>query len=446
LKQSQLLICVLLLGGCQTYAPAPLPIAPNVLASPDRNAIARDAATIERPYLRPATIDLEAPLDGNAVATLAVLGNPDLKALRQSAGVTDAQVFAARLLPDPTLNLGVGNVLSGPDPLTDLVGALGFDLNALRSRSVQIAQARAAAEQVRLDLAWSEWQTAGAARIQAVRALSFDRILALQIATQKSAQSLFRRTERAASRGDIAGDQLQTARASVADAEDKARTSENDLVTARLELARLLGLPPTTVLRLADVSETDVPLDSERLFAVARSNRTDIKALEAGYQSQEGALRKAILDQFPTLNLTMTANRDTSGNMIVGPALDFTLPLWNRNRGGIAIEKATREALRSEYDARLFQARAEIAVAVSGIEGARRQRDAARRDLLSVERFATASRSAALRGDIAASVAEAADQALRDKQLFLAQSEQSISEQMIALELLTGTPREAWTQ
>jgi outer membrane protein TolC len=446
LKQSRLLICVLLLGGCQTYAPAPLAMAPDVLAPPDRNAIARDASTIDRPYLRPATIDLNAPLDGNAVATLAVLGNPDLKALRQSAGVTDAQVFAARLLPDPTLNLGVGNVLSGPDPLADLVGALGLDLNALRNRSVQIAQARAAAEQVRLDLAWSEWQTAGAARIQAVRALSFDRILALQTATQTNAQSLFRRTERAASRGDIAGDQLQTARASLADAEDKARTSENDLVTARLELARLLGLPPKTVLRLADLAATDVPLDSDRLFAVARSNRADIKALEAGYQSQEAALRKAVLDQFPTLNLTMTANRDPSGNVIVGPALDFTLPLWNRNRGGIAIEKATREALRSEYDARLFQARAEIAVAVSGIESARRQRDAARRDLPSVERFATASRAAALRGDIAASVAEAAEQALRDKQLFLAQGEQSISEQMIALELLTGTPREAWTQ
>ena len=62
------------------------------------------------------------------------------------------------------------------------------------------------------------------------------------------------------------------------------------------------------------------------------------------------------------------------------------------------------------------------------------------------KRYAEATRRAATRGDLPLATAETAEQALRDKQILLAQSDQAIAEQMIALELLTGTLREAWTQ
>jgi outer membrane protein, heavy metal efflux system len=35
------------------------------------------------------------------IATIAVLHNPDLKAVRATVGVAQAQAFAAGLLPDP---------------------------------------------------------------------------------------------------------------------------------------------------------------------------------------------------------------------------------------------------------------------------------------------------------------------------------------------------------
>ena len=424
----RLFLPLLLLGGCAAYTPDPLETAPTARA---------DLAAVD--------IDLAQPLDGTAVATLAVLANPDLRAARARAGIAGAQVFAARLLPDATLSLGVSQVLAGPDPLLDLTSALGFDLNTLRTRGVRLAQTRAAAQQVRLDLAWSEWQTAGQARLQAVRIVALERSVTLAAASRDTARSLLDRTTRAAGRGDLAADQVQTARLAAADAEVKARASEKDLATARFELTRLLGLPPSTILRLAPVIDRDRPLDPTKLFDIARTSRTDLRALEAGYTAQEAAVRKAVLDQFPTLGLNIGSSRDTSGNVIVGPSVDFTLPLWNRNRGGIAIERATRAALKAEYDARLFQTRAEIAAAVAGITIARRQRDAVLRDLPSAHRYAEATRRAAARGDLSIATAETAEQADRDKQVLLLQSEQDIAEQMIALELLTGTLREAWT-
>jgi cobalt-zinc-cadmium efflux system outer membrane protein len=153
-------------------------------------------------------------------------------------------------------------------------------------------------------------------------------------------------------------------------------------------------------------------------------------------------VHKAVLDQFPKLDLTINASRDTSGNKLLGPAVGFTLPLWNRNRGGIALERATRDALKAEYEVRLFEARAEIAAAVGGIDVARRQRSDILSGLPVLERFVEASTHAARRGDLSPASAATAAQALRDKQTQLARSAQDIQAQWIALELLTGSPLE----
>lgn len=444
MKSLLVMLALFGLAGCATYAPQPLATDPAVLSAPVAAVLTRDAAAIERPYLTPATIDLSRPLDPNAIATLAVIANPDLKAQRLRAGVSDAQLFAARLLPDPTFSIGANKVLAGPDRLLDIASALGLDINTLRTRGVRLAQARAQVRQVRLDLAWAEWQTAGKARIQAVRIQGLERSLALATVSRDATQSLLDRNLRAAGRGDISADQVQAARVGAFDSAVRLRTAERDLTAARFELTRLIGLPPSWPLTITPLTVPPAPPSAETLFAIARDNRTDLHALRAGYDAQEAAVHKAVLDQFPTLGLTVNANRDSAGNALLGPAVNLTVPLWNRNRGGIAIERATRGALKAEFDARLFQTRADIAAAVGGIAVARRQRDAVLRDLPALQKFAAANRRAASRGDLSIATAETAEQALRDKQALLAQADQDLSEQTIALEILTGTPMEDW--
>jgi outer membrane protein TolC len=436
----------LLLAGCATYRPLPLDESPPALSSPVLAVLAQDATTIDRPFLAPERIDFAQPLDPGAIAVLAVLGNPDLKAARVRAGVADAQAFAAGLLPDPTFSFGLDPVLSGPDMMLGITSSLGLDVNALRTRGVTRQQARAEARKVRLDLAWSEWQTSGQARLQAARIVALERQVGLDQQSRDSTQAMLDRILRAAGRGDIAGDQLQGARVAAFDAAERLRTDEKDLGAARMELSKLMGFPPERAISLAAPPLPPPPPDTPTLFAIAQQRRTDLQALKAGYAAQEAAVHKAVLDQFPTLDLTVNANRDTAGNVTVGPAVSFTLPLWNRNRGGIAVERATRAALKTEYEARLFQTRAEIAAAVEGVRISRRQREAALATLPAARRFAEANRRAADRGDLSLATAATAEQAYRDKELQLAQAERDIAEQTIALELLTGAPQEAWTQ
>lgn len=132
--------------------------------------------------------------------------------------------------------------------------------------------------------------------------------------------------------------------------------------------------------------------------------------------------------------------------MTLGPQIGFTLPLWNRNRGGIAVARATRAQLHAEYDARLFQTRADIAAATASLATIRRQQAALRAAMPALERFASATARAEMRGDLSQATAQTAAQTLRDRQIALAALDQQAAETIISLELLSGGPSEVWNR
>lgn len=434
------------LGACASYTPEPLAVAHSSLAAPVSAVLEKQANDIKRPWLAPVKVDLSKPLTAEGLAALAVANNPDLKALRARENIASAQVYAAGLLPDPTFSAGASKNLKGPDPFLEIPTALGFDLNSLRTLSVRRKQAEANRQKVRLDLAWAEWQTAGQARILGVQVESLRRIVALARSSRDTAQSLLERITRATSRGDLPAGRMQAARLAVLSADATYYTAKKNLAAATVKLTQVLGLPPDFPLRLAKFSLPHTPPPTKVLFPLAKANRTDLAALRAGYASQQASVHKAVLDQFPNLTLTLNATRDSAGNHLVGPAVDFTLPLWNRNRGTIAVQRATRQALRSEYDARLFKTRADIAAAEAGISVAQHRRKDALSHLPYLERYAKYSQQAAKRGDLSLEAAQNAEQSVRDVKIQLAQASRNYAEQMIALELLTGTPKGAWPQ
>ena len=443
MKAAVVLFCLLLVA-CANYSPHPLTEESPALASPDQPSLAGQAAAIDRPYLKPHPVDLAAPLDGDSIAILAVLANPDLKALRSRAGVADAQAFAARLLPDPVFGAGIDHLLSGPDPVDNLAASLGLDINALRTLSSRRQEAEATARQAHMDLAWAEWQTACDARIQAVRIHYLQRIESLAFKSRDTLMMRLAHVRAGLERGDLPAARLQVAQTAAGDAEQKATQAAQDLNAARHELNRLLGLPPDYRLDIAPIPLPNPPPDAGQLYQAALDLRPDLAALRDGYKAAEASVHRAVLDQFPSLDLSINATRDTGRNRLLGPSVSFTLPLWNRNRGGIATARATRAALKAEYEARLFQTRADIATAVAGLGLARRQLDDLDGGLPELQRFAEANRTAAARGDLSQDAAETAEQALRDRQELVAQTALAINEQDIALELLTGAPREQW--
>ncbi len=412
-----------------------------MLRDPTRAELAALAARLSHPRLAPLSIDFSRPLTPRELAVIAVVANPELKAARAKAKVADAQVFGAGLLPDPQVNLSYAYRLSGPDPYSGVAGALIYELMALRERGTVLEGQRALARQVRLDLAWQELQVAAQAELLAARIAGLGAALELNEATARNTAFALTRALTAQARGDIRADEVETRRLAMIDAASALRVTQIALGAARGDLNKLLGLAPATALDIAPAPVASPPaVDPEALFAQARAQRIDLQALEAGYASQNAAVRKAMMDAFPSLQLTVARTQDTAKNQTLDPSVNFTLPLWNRNQGGIAVARATRAQLKAEYGARLFATRAEIGALVGQLQLQARQRAEIERQIVPVRAIVRATEAAAARGDIARAAAETARQSLSDKTLALAALDQAMAEQQVTLALAVGGP------
>jgi outer membrane protein TolC len=437
----------LLLIACADYSSRPLnaPDLEAMLAGPDRELLARQSQRLSHPRLAPLTLNFTEPLTPDAVAVIAVLANPGLRALRSGQQLADAQAFAAGLLPDPQLNFGLDNVVSPKNQglIGGTTAGLSLDvLGALATRRVDSKIARATAQQTRLDIAWQEWTTAGQARLLAIRLPALQQAARFTEDARNLADNLLQRTLQAAARGDLRADELAVQRIAAADASARFQAAARDADATRLELNRLLGLAPEEILRLSEPAELKpwVTPQLATLFAAARGARLDLQAFAAGYASQEATLRRAVLGQYPRLGIALNRSRDTSDVRTQGPSVSFDLPLWNRNRGVIAVAAATRDQMRNEYLARLHQTRADIAALIAALNRDEPARVALAAQLPDLDRVAAALADAARRGDATLVVAAAAQATALDKKLAFIALTQACAEQRLALALAIGQP------
>lgn len=436
-----------MLAGCTIYRAAPLD-APDVealLRPPDRAAIERAARLVKHARLPPVDVDFGKPLTLDEVGIIAVITNPELKALREQERVADAQVFAAGLLPDPTFSIGRDRVLGAATPGTTapFAAALALDVfGSLATLPVERRIAREAARAKRLDIAWQEWATAGQARLLAQRLSFQERGARLASAAAELANAALTRALTAAERHDLKADEIEIRRVAAADATGRSLAAAKDRDATRLDLNRTLGLPPAAILELAALPPPSpwVRRDADALFTAARVSRLDLAALAAGYQSEEATLHRTILGQYPRLSLTLNRARDSSNVNSFGPAVGFDLPLWNANRGAIRIAKADRQRFRVEYAARLFATRADIADLVSGLDRDEATRAAFAQQAPDLERIAATFEAAAARGDTTQPISEAARAAATDRAIALLSIEQACAEERLALAIATGQP------
>jgi outer membrane protein TolC len=136
------------------------------------------------------------------------------------------------------------------------------------------------------------------------------------------------------------------------------------IAAERLTLNRLIGFPPDR--RTAPEKDLNMPFFGKvpslpELIEGLDNRRLDIRALGLGYKSEEARLRAAVLSQFPAINIGALSARDTDGIKTAGGLFAMNIPIFNRNQGAIAVERATRKKLFDEYRTRIFEARADIA-------------------------------------------------------------------------------------
>ncbi len=349
-------LAALLLSACASYHPIPLPAGPDLASAPSLQV---PVGQLHVPGLKPHPFNAANGLDMTEVVTLAVVNNPGLKAVRLKAGVAGAQLLQAGLLPDPQLSPSLVHPTGGPPPLSNGYSlGLSQDLAALVTRGAARAAARAHRQQVNLDVLWQEWQVAQQARQLFVRARSQSRLQNILDTQRRLLQDRYRRDQKALQEGNLTLSAVSADLVGLVDAQTRLRTLQRQRNKTWHGLDGLLGLQPGVEPRLT--GSPDLTPFSRTAFAAAirrlPERRPDLLALRYGYRSQEQAVREAILRQFPALSVGLTGGRDTSDVRSVGLGVTLTLPLFNRNRGNIAVARATRAVLRQTYQQRLDRA------------------------------------------------------------------------------------------
>ena len=436
------IVCLsLLLGACADYRPKPLPAQPDLEKVVPHVQI--DTARLPRPQLFAHAFDPADGLDMTEIAQLAVLNDPELRAQRLKARVASAQVFSARLLPDPQLSLSADHPTGSATKLFDAYGlGLDYDIKALVTRPAAIDEAKASARKVDLEILWQEWQVIQQARILYVS----DRIQARKLILQKAVRNLYaeryRRSAKALSQGNLTADVTGTDLTALMDADSQVDRLARQLDKTRHALNALLGLRPDVRLDLSELLPPDLPDAAhvrEAIRLVSR-RRPDLLALQAGYASQEAAVRRAILAQFPSLSVGFNNARDTSNVHTVGLGISLSLPVFNRNRGDIAVQRATREQLRAEYQLRLDKSigQADELEKQAALIAAQKKRVLAR--LPDLERLVRQTRKGYETQDVGALTYLNMENTLLNKRLELLDLEQALWETRIALDTVLALP------
>lgn len=298
------------------------------------------------------------------VAMLAVANNPDIRLARDDLGIARAQAFSAGLLPDPQLSLANDYPAGNHPGLTHAFNyGISMDVLSLLTRSAKRKAADEAASKTDLGLLWQEWQVVAQARQLFVQIVTQDRLAAsLQRLVQVN-QLRNDRVAAAVSQGNLALDIENAVALIYRDAQRQAAEAERAANQSRHDLNTLLGLAPDVHLDLIHAQENALAVDDNALEAALANlprRRPDLLALKAGYRSQEASYRAAILGQFPSLTVGFVKTRDTSNVYTNGFQINLSLPIFNRNRGNIAIEEATRQRLADDYQQRLNQAYSDI--------------------------------------------------------------------------------------
>ena len=294
---------------------------------------------------------------------------------------------------------------------------------------------------VDLDVAWQEWQIAVNARTAVYRVLGLD----TQVAQARDATDGLQQSAEAMRKAVDAHEKTVLDLAAAESASQDSRATmlalEQELEKQRLGLNKILGAEPDV--RVALHSGLSLP---SRLAAPAQhdladnleSRRLDLLGLQQGLESQDATVRAAILAQFPKMSAAFVKASDTTNVHTTGFNVAVDVPIFDRNQGVIATERATRQRLRDEYNQRVFEAHSDIAAAIADIRSLDRQIAAAEEALPLLEKLVSSAQTAIEQHNADVLSYYTARSNLLQKRIQLIKLQEQLLEAHTALEIASG--------
>ncbi|WP_158083115.1 TolC family protein [Methyloprofundus sedimenti] len=437
-----------MLSNCAEYQAQPLTDQKiqQQLPPPSIEQLTIQAQNINHPLLQPVKFDLKDGLSPDEAAILAVLRNPELRAIRNQNAISNAQLLQAGLLPNPQISYSFSAPSGGTDlGMNNAFGiGLSWEVTSLIWQTSKIAAAEKQQQSVDLQIAWQEWQIAQAAKLATYQLIAYNQQQSLLTEMALRLKENSERLQQAASLG------------LVTELERVAAVSAKNLVDIRLlaleqqqkqqqqRLNRALGLKPYATVRLQQAIQlaNHIRLPAYvHLISNIEGRRLDLLALKQGYESQEEQVHIAVLQQFPKISIGFNHALDNSNLYTMGFGIAMTLPIFDHNQGQIALERATRAQLFDQYSNRIFQARADIAELLVTISSTNQQIQSVAHAIPDLEKLVKAYRSAIETGQVDVLNYYVAWNTLTNKKIDFLSLKLQLTQARVALEIASGLYR-----
>ncbi|HRR34219.1 MAG TPA: TolC family protein [Kiritimatiellia bacterium] len=319
--------------GCRNIAPAPIdwPHESAAWSGAVTNSITLTAATARE---------------------LALVLNPEINALRLSRQNADREVLAAGWWEDPALDLDALRVLrGGPHPWIlgtglrfslPLTGVPGLEKRAARAYAQADALAVAAAERELLAEVERCWSACATDR----------RCAAAQEAYLERLAERERQVAALVAAGELPPEERERLTQERIKLETACPCCSAEAVARRHALLRAIGLHPDAPVDF-EADEEPQPDALAALFGVPPEHELDlvrhprVQEKLARFAGSEAALRAELRRQYPDLEIGPAVEHEEGGAR-AGLGVGFRLPLWNRNRRGIAEAESARDSQRLE--------------------------------------------------------------------------------------------------
>lgn len=299
--------------------------------------------------------------------------SPDLRARRTEVEQTRARRLTAQTYPfNPEVTVeGAGRSAPGGSS-TDrgLEVSQEIEIAGQRARRVEVAEAARAAAEARFQRV--QRVLAGEVSLAFAEAVRARELLRIEEADVGLARELLQFEERRLEAGASTQIDLNLARAAAARSIRRLELARGAYLQARSALAQVAGLDPAAPPEPSGGLETSAP-DSLVLGDLVRSAVESREDLAAFRREEEAARAQVRLEQAlarPNLIARAFQEREEGTDDITGASLSVGIPLFNRNRGGIAEARAAADRTVAETAVARLAIEREVASAFAAYQAA----------------------------------------------------------------------------
>ena len=306
---------------------------------------------------------LKNELTPETAVQIALLNNPNLQAVYEDLGITQADVVEAGLLENPVL-FGQARFPNKSGESTNY--EFGITQNFLNILMLPARKKLSAIrfEQVKLQVADRVIQLSAEVQKSYFAAIGAKQIRNMRNEISLAAGNSFELAQRLHSAGNIGDLELATENAHFEQMRLELANSEIAILDAREQLTRLMGLwGHQTDWRLPE-QLPDIPTNEislEHLESMAIENRLDLAAEKKGVEALAQALGITIDWRWVgQIEVGISTERETDRTWVTGPALAIELPIFNQRQADIARLESQLRRSQKRLTAQAIEIRSEV--------------------------------------------------------------------------------------